>query len=168
MTDVYTDGACRGNPGRGGWAWVVPNGPWGSGSAPRTTNQRMEVQAVLEALRALACPLRIFSDSTYVVNCFRDQWYVNWLRKDWQNSQRRPVSNQDLWKPLVSLYLDREHEIEFKWVRGHSGDVWNDRADELATKAADSQSPTTVLNPLNSGFVTSRRDGHSSPSGTSP
>ena len=139
MTDAYTDGACRGNPGRGGWAWVVPKGPWANGAERRTTNQRMEVQAVLEALRSLDGPLTIFSDSTYVVNCFRDRWYVNWRRKNWQNSKRRPVANRDLWEPLIDLYLTREDDIEFKWVRGHSGNVWNDKADQLATEAADSQ-----------------------------
>ena len=139
MVDVYTDGACRGNPGRGGWAWAVPNGPWGGGAARRTTNQRMEVQAVLEALRTLDGPLTIYSDSTYVVNCFRDRWYVNWQRKKWLNSKRRPVANRDLWEPLIDLYLAREDDIAFKWVRGHSGNVWNDRADQLATEAADSQ-----------------------------
>lgn len=143
MVDVYTDGACRGNPGRGGWAWVVPGGPWASGAARRATNQRMEVQAVLEALRALDGPLTIYSDSTYVVHCFRDRWYVGWKRKNWLNSKRRPVANRDLWEPLIDLYVAREDDIEFKWVRGHSGNVWNDRADELATEAADSQRPVT-------------------------
>ena len=139
MTDVHTDGACRGNPGRGGWAWAVPRGPWASGSDSHTTNQRMEVQAVLEALRSLDGPLTIYSDSTYVTNCFRDRWHVGWRQKNWLNSQRWPVANRDLWEPLIDLYLAREDNIEFRWVRGHPGDVWNERADFLATRAADCQ-----------------------------
>lgn len=139
VTQVYTDGACRGNPGPGGWAWVVPAGASASGAAAWTTNQRMEVQAVLEALRSLAGPVVVFSDSTYVVNCFRDRWHEGWLRRGWRNSTRQPVANRDLWEPLIDLYLARRDEIEFRWVKGHSGNRWNDRADRLATAAADSQ-----------------------------
>ena len=135
-TVVYTDGACRGNPGPGGWAWVAPAGPWACGFAPETTNQRMELQAVLEALTALAGPVEVVSDSTYVVNCFRDGWYRSWLRKGWRNSAGKPVANRDLWEPLVGLYLDRSDEIELRWVKGHGGDQWNEIADQLAVDAA--------------------------------
>ncbi len=136
-TVVYTDGACRGNPGPGGWAWVVPDGQSASGGAPQTTNQRMELTAALEAVRSLDGPLEVFSDSTYVVNCFRDRWWEGWIRRGWRNSQKKPVANRDLWEPLVELVLARE--IEFVWVKGHSGNRWNDEADRLATEAADSQ-----------------------------
>ena len=134
---VYTDGACRGNPGPGGWAWVVPDGQSASGGAPQTTNQRMELTAVLEAVRSLEGPLEVFSDSTYVVNCFRDRWWEGWIRRGWRNSQKKPVANRDLWEPLIELVLARE--IELIWVKGHSGNRWNDEADRLATEAADSQ-----------------------------
>lgn len=143
---VYTDGACRGNPGPGGWAWVVPAGPWACGFAAETTNQRMELQAVLEALSALDGPVEVVSDSTYVVNCFRDGWYRSWLRKGWRNAAGKPVANRDLWEPLVGLYLDRPDEIKLRWVKGHGGDQWNEMADKLAVEAAltrqSSSSPT--------------------------
>lgn len=138
-TIVYTDGACSGNPGPGGWAWAVaPDGTvHGSGGETRSTNQRMEVSAVLEALRAFPSgPVRIVSDSTYVVNCFRDRWWDGWIKRGWRNSQKQPVANQDLWKPLVELYRSRSAEISFEWVKGHSGDPMNDLVDRLAVAAA--------------------------------
>lgn len=135
---VYTDGACLGNPGPGGWAWAVPDGPYASGYEAHTTNQRMEVTAVLEALRALPGPLQVVSDSTYVVNCFRDKWWEGWLRRGWVNSARKPVANRDLWEPLVDLYRSRG-DVTFRWVKGHSGDRMNDLVDELAVAAARTQ-----------------------------
>ena len=134
---VYTDGACSGNPGPGGWAWAVaPDGvPQGAGGEPATTNQRMEIKAVLEALRTLAgtAPVVVVSDSTYVVNCFRDKWYVRWQSNGWRNSQRKPVANVDLWEPLVELVL--AHDVQLRWVKGHSGDRLNDLVDALAVAA---------------------------------
>src|SRR5580698_3705659 len=138
---VYTDGACRGNPGRGGWAWAVPDGPYASGADPATTNQRMEITAALEALRTLV-PLAppagvdVVSDSTYVVNCFKDRWWQGWQRRGWMNSQKKPVANRDLWEPLIELAVASEASVKWSWVKGHSGDRWNDRVDELATTAA--------------------------------
>ena len=134
---VYTDGACSGNPGPGGWAWAVaPDGVLhGAGGASGTTNQRMELAAVLEALRSLASPGRritVVSDSTYVVNCFRDGWWRTWRRNGWRNSQRQPVANVDLWEPLVELAVT--HQVEFRWVKGHSGDPMNDLVDRLAVE----------------------------------
>ncbi|MFT7601147.1 MAG: ribonuclease HI [Acidimicrobiales bacterium] len=134
--EVFTDGACSGNPGPGGWGWVTRNGPHGSGGAAQTTNQRMELQAVLEALKALDGPIEIYSDSTYVVNCFNDKWYEGWLKRGWRNSAKKPVANRDIWEPLIELYLDRAHEIEFHWVKGHSGNEMNERADVLAVAAS--------------------------------
>lgn len=134
-TIVYTDGACSGNPGPGGWGWVVPDGEAAFGGEAQTTNQRMELAAVLEAVRALPGPLHIVSDSTYVVNCFRDSWWKGWLKRDWKNSQKKPVANRDLWEPLIELYQERD--VTFEWVKGHSGDRWNDRADELAVMGRD-------------------------------
>ncbi len=97
----------------------------------------MEVRAVLEAL--LAHPnqaVEIVSDSTYVVNCFRDSWWKGWLARGWRNSQKKPVANRDLWEPLIELYRSRADELTFRWVKGHSGDPMNDLVDELAVKAA--------------------------------
>lgn len=134
---MYTDGACRGNPGPGGWAWIVPDGPYASGAAARTTNQRMELNAVLDALESLEGPLEVISDSSYVVNCFRDRWWEGWIARGWVNSQKSPVANRDLWEPLVDQV--RSRDVVFRWVKGHSGDRWNDLADRLAVEAADSQ-----------------------------
>ena len=138
---VYTDGACRGNPGPGGWAWAVPEGPYASGADPATTNQRMEIMAALEALRTLVddgpADILVVSDSTYVVNCFKDRWWQGWQRRGWRNSQNKPVANQDLWEPLIELAVASDTRVTFRWVKGHSGDRWNDRVDELATLAAD-------------------------------
>ena len=136
---VYTDGACSGNPGPGGWAWAeAPDGDvWACGSESYTTNQRMEITAALEAVRAHpAGRLEIVSDSTYVVNCFRDGWWRGWLSRGWVNSKRQPVANQDLWKPLVDLYRAREGEISFRWVQGHGADPLNDLVDQMAVRAA--------------------------------
>jgi ribonuclease HI len=133
---IYTDGACSGNPGPGGWAWAeAPEGtPCGSGSEAHTTNQRMEIMAVLEALRATEGPVMIVSDSTYVVNCFRDRWWVRWQSNGWRNSKKEPVANADLWKPLIDLVQQRRPE--FRWVKGHSGDRMNDLVDRLAVAAS--------------------------------
>lgn len=137
-TRVYTDGACSGNPGPGGWAWVVPDGPYQAGFDKMTTNQRMELRATLEAVGHLSGPLVVVSDSTYVVNCFRDGWWQKWLRKGWVNAKREPVANRDLWEPLVEAVVTRG-DVSFEWVKGHSGNRWNDEADRLAVEAATHQ-----------------------------
>ena len=136
-TVVYTDGACSGNPGPGGWAWAVPRGRYASGARARTTNQRMEIMAVLEAAKALDGPLEVVSDSTYVINCFRDRWWEGWLQKNWTNSQKRPVVNRDLWEPLIEVV--RQRGITFRWVKGHSGDPMNELVDQLAREALRTQ-----------------------------
>ncbi len=137
---VYTDGACSGNPGPGGWGWAVaPTGePCGSGGEAHTTNQRMELMAVLEALRSLgvgseAGPVTVVSDSTYVVNCFRDGWWVKWRRNGWKNSKKEPVANTDIWQPLVEIV--QSGEVTFQWVMGHWGDPMHDLVDELVVAA---------------------------------
>lgn len=144
-TLVYTDGSCLGNPGPGGWAWAVPDGPFASGAEPRSTNQRMEVTATLEALRALLGdgstspePLEVVSDSTYVVNCFLQRWWAGWERRAWRNSAGKPVANRDLWEPLVALVKGAARPVRFRWVKGHSGDHWNEVVDRLALAAASS------------------------------
>ena len=138
---VYTDGACRRNPGPGGWAWAVPGGRYASGADAHTTNQRMEITAVLEALRALTpgrpAGIDVVSDSTYVVKAFTDRWWVGWLQRGWKNAAKKPVANRDLWEPLLELALAPAVPVSFRWVKGHSGDHWNDVVDELATMAAD-------------------------------
>ncbi len=143
VTVVYTDGACRGNPGPGGWGWAVDgkrsgtgSDLHGSGGESHTTNQRMEITAVIEALRAIDGDVHVVSDSTYVVNCFRQKWYVGWKRRGWRNSQGKPVANRDLWEQLLDLALDPTRRVTFEWVKGHSGDPMNDWVDQLATEAA--------------------------------
>ncbi|MEC8999967.1 MAG: ribonuclease H [Actinomycetota bacterium] len=135
---VYTDGACSGNPGPGGWAWVVPDGPFAAGYEARTTNQRMELTATLEAVGRFEGPVTVVSDSTYVVHCFRDGWWEKWLRKGWVNAKKEPVANRDLWEPLVAAVVERD-DVSFEWVKGHSGDRWNDVADRLAVDAGNMQ-----------------------------
>jgi ribonuclease HI len=132
--EVWTDGACSGNPGPGGWAWATEDGRQASGGVLATTNQRMEIQAALEAVRSLDGPLTVVSDSTYVVNCFRDGWWRGWLTRGWLNSGKKPVANRDLWEPLVVAVRDRP-DISFRWVKGHSGVPMNELADRLAVEA---------------------------------
>lgn len=140
---VYTDGACSGNPGPGGWAWAVaPAGqPRDSGSEPHTTNQRMEVLAALNAVQRFADEpgvIRIVSDSNYVVKCFTDGWWKGWLSRGWKNSQRQPVANRDLWEPLIDLVRSRGR-VEFEWVKAHNGDPMNDLVDSLAVEQTRSR-----------------------------
>ena len=140
MKRIHTDGSCRGNPGPGGWAWAQGTDSYASGPAAHTTNQRMEVLAVIEALQFHEeGDLEIVSDSTYVVKCFHDRWHTGWLRRGWKNSQGQPVANRDLWEVLIPLVVNSTREVRFTWVKGHSGDPMNDFVDALATEAADSQ-----------------------------
>jgi ribonuclease HI len=134
-TEVFTDGACRGNPGPGGWAWAVPDGPQDSGHDPATTNQRMEVRAAYEAIRALPGTLVVVSDSTYVVNCFKNSWWTGWRTRGWVNSAKKPVANRDLWEPLIDL-VEARGDVTFRWVKGHSGHPMNDLVDLLAVEAS--------------------------------
>ncbi len=147
LTTVYTDGACIGNPGPGGWAWAVPGGAHASGAEPASTNQRMELCAVFEALKAHPGPLQIVSDSKYVVNCFTQRWYEKWERNDWRGSNRQPVANQDLWRPLIAAWHLRSDQVSFEWVKGHSGDPMNDVVDRLATEAARLQTGRSGAQP---------------------
>jgi ribonuclease HI len=133
---IYTDGACSGNPGPGGWAWAVaPAGePNASGGEPHSTNQRMEVMAAFDAVRTFVDDpriIRIVSDSNYVVKCFNDGWWRGWHARGWKNSQRQPVANRDLWEPFIEMVVTRGR-VEFEWVKGHSGDRMNDLVDALA------------------------------------
>ena len=142
-TVVFTDGACSGNPGPGGWGWSIVGGTSANGAERKSTNQRMELWAVLDALTTIV-PLEdgtieVVSDSTYVVNCFNNRWWPGWEAKGWKNSQKQPVANQDLWKPLVALYKSNRERISFRWVKGHSGNPMNDKVDALAVAAAQGQ-----------------------------
>jgi ribonuclease HI len=137
---IYTDGACRGNPGIGGWgASLNYNGKRKEiyGGEPETTNNRMEMTAVIEALKALKEPsyLIINSDSKYVLNGI-NEWLPNWKKRNWKTASRKPVKNVDLWQALDAL--TQAHTIEWVWVKGHSGNLGNDRADELANMGIDS------------------------------
>ncbi|MEW6540679.1 MAG: ribonuclease HI [Bacillota bacterium] len=136
---IYTDGACSGNPGPGGWAAVILEGDARrelTGSDPKTTNQRMELLAAIRALQALGENphlVTLFSDSAYLVNCFRDRWYERWEQNGWVNAKKQPVLNRDLWAEL--LRLARRHRVTFRKIKGHAGDELNDRADALARGA---------------------------------
>ena len=141
-TVVFTDGACLGNPGPGGWAWAEPGGAFASGAERRSTNQRMEITAAYEAVRAHPGPLEIVSDSTYVVNCFRDRWWEGWIKRGWKNTAKKPVANRDLWEPFVELVRTRT-DVTSRWVKGHSGDKMNDLVDQLAVEAAQHQKGRT-------------------------
>lgn len=133
---VYTDGACIGNPGPGGWAWASSREKYGSGSSGgKTTNNRMEIMAVLEALRAHPGEnLRIHSDSRYVVDCVTKGWHVKWARNGWRTSNRTDVLNRDLWEVLVRELAGRD--VQMVWVRGHAGNRMNEFVDRLAGRAA--------------------------------
>src|SRR6187399_86524 len=121
---AYTDGACSGNPGPGGWAWAVAGAEFATGAEEHTTNQRMEMTAAYQAVLAHNEPIEIVSDSTYVVNCFKQRWWEGWLKRGWINSQRRPVANRDLWEPFIELVRTRGN-VTFRWVKGHSEDRMN-------------------------------------------
>jgi ribonuclease HI len=135
---IYTDGACSGNPGPGGWAAVLLYGEHRkeiSGGEKETTNNRMELQAALKALQRLKepCRVKLHTDSAYLFNCFTQGWYRKWEKNGWVNSKKEPVENKDLWQAL--LEQTRKHEVEFVKVKGHSDVEWNNRCDELARAA---------------------------------
>ncbi|GEA16505.1 ribonuclease H [Moorella sp. E308F] len=135
---IYTDGACSGNPGPGGWGAVLIYGDKRkeiSGAEAHTTNQRMEISAAIAALKALKEPCRVllYSDSAYLVNAFRQGWLDRWQRNGWLTAKKEPVENQDLWREL--LQLASRHQVEWLKVKGHSDNAENNRCDELARAA---------------------------------
>jgi len=139
LIEIYTDGACRGNPGPGGWAATLESGEHLrelSGAEADTTNNRMELTAVIRALEALKRPVqaRVHTDSEYVRRGITE-WMANWKRRDWRTADRKPVKNRDLWEQLD--VLAQRHEIEWRWVPGHAGVPGNERVDRLATAAID-------------------------------
>lgn len=138
---IYTDGACRGNPGRGGWGAILVYGQFEkelSGGERETTNNRMELLAAIEGLRALKEPCRVtlYSDSKYLVDAFNLGWTKNWQEENFRTGKKNEVKNPDLWQTLLELV--RIHEVTFVWVRGHNGHAYNERCDILATTFADS------------------------------
>ncbi|MBC7433255.1 MAG: ribonuclease HI [Rubritepida sp.] len=135
--EVWTDGGCKPNPGPGGWAAVLRFGAAErelSGSDPATTNNRMELTAAIMALEALnrPCDVVLHTDSEYVRNGMH-KWIPGWVRNNWRNAAKEPVKNFELWQRLLAAA--KPHQVEWKWVRGHAGDVMNERADVLATRA---------------------------------
>ena len=137
--EIYTDGACRGNPGVGGWGAILRAGGRERelfGGEPATTNNRMELTAAIRALEALKrrCAVSLYTDSQYVRQGITT-WLADWKRRDWRTADRKPVKNQDLWEQLDALAA--KHDVEWHWVRGHDGHPENERADALANRGID-------------------------------
>ncbi len=135
---IYTDGACSGNPGPGGWGSILMyknNTKEISGALKNTTNNVMELTAVIEALKLLKfkCKVKLYSDSAYVVNAFNQKWIYGWLKNGWKNSNKQPVKNKELWEELYTL--TKTHEVEFIKVKGHADNEYNNRCDEMARNA---------------------------------
>ncbi|CAM3296961.1 ribonuclease HI [Rhodothermus bifroesti] len=135
---IYTDGACSGNPGPGGWAAILRFGHHEkvlTGAEPHTTNNRMELTAAIEALRALkeSCDVELHTDSDYLVRAVEEGWLERWQQNGWRTASRKPVENQDLWQALLEVM--RRHRVRFVKVKGHADDALNNRADRLAVEA---------------------------------
>ncbi|MBF0265143.1 MAG: ribonuclease HI [Gammaproteobacteria bacterium] len=133
---IYTDGACKGNPGPGGWGALFLYGDHKKelcGGEKETTNNRMELTAVIEALKQVkySCQIDLHSDSSYVLNGIT-QWMKNWKKNNWKTAAKKPVKNEDLWRQLDEQV--QQHQINWHWVKGHAGDAGNERADELANQ----------------------------------
>ena len=142
VVDIYTDGACSGNPGPGGWAAILI--AYGvekeiSGASPATTNNRMELTAAIMGLRQLKgpCRLNLYSDSAYLINAFLQGWLSSWKRNGWKNSAKQPVSNKDLWEELDKM--SEIHRITWCKVKGHSDNAYNNRCDAMAVSAMRAQ-----------------------------
>ena len=138
QVELYTDGACSGNPGRGGYGVVLCYGPHRlelSGGYRLTTNNRMELMAAVEGLRALKepCEVTLYSDSSYLINAFEKHWLDNWQRNGWKTSGKKEVENRDLWELLIAH--THKHSISWHKVKGHSDNAYNNRCDELARGA---------------------------------
>lgn len=136
---LYTDGACSGNPGPGGWgALLIWNGNEKelSGGEPNTTNNRMEMKAIIEGLRALKenCHVKVHSDSALIINAFNQNWIKNWQNRGWRKSNKKPVENQDLWKEMLNVM--EAHKVEWIKVKGHSTNELNNRVDRIAVAAS--------------------------------
>jgi len=139
--DIYTDGACRGNPGKGGWGAILVYGGREkelSGGEPVTTNNRMELMAAIAALEALKepCEITLTSDSKYLTDAINKGWLESWKKNGWRKADKSAVLNAELWQRIDSLL--KKHDVTFVWVRGHAGHSYNERCDLLATTFADS------------------------------
>ncbi|HHW56620.1 MAG TPA: ribonuclease HI [Clostridia bacterium] len=137
IVEIYTDGACSGNPGPGGWAAVlIYKGIKKeiSGFEENTTNNRMELKAAIEGLKALkrSCRVNLYSDSSYLINAFKEEWIEKWQKNNWLKSDKTPVENQDLWKEL--LEISKDHQINWIKVKGHADNEYNNLCDKLATE----------------------------------
>ncbi len=140
---IYTDGACSGNPGPGGWGTILMykgNKKEISGGKKETTNNIMELTAVIEGLKLLKfpCEVDLYSDSAYVINSFKQGWIYNWIKNNWQTSNKEPVKNKEIWQQLYSL--TKTHKVNFIKVKGHSDNEYNNRCDELARMERDKAS----------------------------
>ena len=141
QVEIYTDGACRGNPGPGGWAAILVYGRMEkelSGGEECTTNNRMELSGVIAGLSALKepCQVILYSDSKYVVDAVNLGWAAGWQKKHWKKADGSRAKNEDLWATLLALL--EKHQVEMRWVKGHNGHDYNERCDALATGFADS------------------------------
>jgi len=142
--EIYADGACKGNPGPGGWgAWIIFEGREKElfGGEKLTTNNRMELTAVIRALEALKrpCHIKIFTDSVYVQKGMTE-WIMGWKVRNWRTADKKPVKNDDLWRvldTLVQTHVSAERKVEWIWVKGHAGNIGNERADMLANKGVE-------------------------------
>jgi ribonuclease HI len=140
IVEIHTDGACKGNPGAGGWGALLESGGKTRelfGGEAHTTNNRMELTAVIRALEALQrpCRVRLYTDSQYV-QLGISEWIHQWKKRGWRTADKKPLKNEDLWRRLDEL--SQQHDIEWRWVRGHDGNVGNERADELANRGVAS------------------------------
>ncbi|MGB3053372.1 MAG: ribonuclease H [Acidimicrobiales bacterium] len=152
---IYTDGACSGNPGPGGWAWASSADHHASGGEPDTTNNRMELTAVLRAIEDNSGSLVVVMDSTYVKNGL-ESWSKGWVRNGWKTKAGESVKNRDLWEELLAVLADRPRgEVSFEWVKGHSGDLMNELVDGLAVVQRDAHRPGGAGAADGSGSVTS-------------
>jgi len=139
VVEIYTDGACRGNPGPGGWGVWLKSGEAEKelyGGAEETTNNRMELMAAIQALEVLnqSCTIKLHSDSKYVLQGITE-WMENWKKRGWKTAAKKPVKNEDLWRRLDTAM--QRHDVDWTWVKGHSGNVGNEKADQLANKGID-------------------------------
>ena len=139
VVEIYTDGACRGNPGPGGWGVWLKSGAAEKelfGGEHETTNNRMELMAAIQALEVLnqSCAIKLHSDSKYVLQGITE-WMHNWKKRGWKTAAKKPVKNEDLWRRLDSAM--QRHDVDWTWVKGHSGNIGNERADQLANKGID-------------------------------
>lgn len=144
---IYADGACKGNPGAGGWGALLRFGATEKeifGGEPVTTNNRMELRGVIEALRLLTreCEVVVYTDSSYVQKGI-SEWIHGWKRNGWRTSDKKPVKNDDLWRQLDELVA--KHQIEFRWVKGHAGNEGNERADVLANRGVEAAARGSVV-----------------------